>query len=272
VPELLGIVSEIPWIRRLGQSIKIEGNGESTKSDSLLLKSQPEAKSTTGFANLHMELENNICLGMMNYPDHIGDFTTVPVGNQSNLFLIPLREHADEYFNAYMTLVHPSFSFVHQKLFTSQYISMFQRHVMPPQKWLAVLNMVFAIGCKYCRLLNTSGNPAYHDDRIFLSRAQQLGLGENSLFSRPELQQAQLESMVAFYLLCSGQINEYACFVLTQLIRILSTKFKILEHRNSPIWRSTPQFHSASTPLLHTDLLIMRKKTPVVDYGGLSIH
>ena len=73
----------------------------------------------------------------------------------------------------------------------------------PPIKWLGILNLVFAIGCRFCRLNGSIED----DDLVYLTRARKLSLNDTVLFDHPDLQQIQVEGLVAFYLLTMGQIN-----------------------------------------------------------------
>jgi hypothetical protein len=44
---------------------------------------------------------------------------------------------------------------------------------------------------------------------VYMTRARLLSLNSEVLFSHPDLQQVQVESLIAFYLLASDQINRY---------------------------------------------------------------
>jgi hypothetical protein len=66
-----------------------------------------------------------------------------------------------------------------------------------PRKWRAILNLVFAIGARHARLIDSSGWQAgsieYHDDILYISRAVQLlGIQEALLTSKPDLSLVQV--------------------------------------------------------------------------------
>ncbi|KAJ6019747.1 hypothetical protein N7499_003169 [Penicillium canescens] len=80
-----------------------------------------------------------------------------------------------------------------------------------PRKWLAILNMVFAIGCRHCPLMENIHSMS-EEDLVFLSRARLLGFHFSVLFEHSDFQQTQLECLMAIYLLCVGQINRASKF------------------------------------------------------------
>ncbi|KAJ5202893.1 hypothetical protein N7449_004972 [Penicillium cf. viridicatum] len=95
----------------------------------------------------------------------------------------------------------------HQRLFEPKVTDNFS---LPPkaladQKWLAVLNMVLAIGSRIQRL--SQQNSQSNDAEVFFARAKFLNISENVLYDRADLQQVQAEVLMAFYLLTLSQIN-----------------------------------------------------------------
>lgn len=153
-------------------------------------------------------LDRDIPIAMMNY--HLDDLDIPLVNDSSDPMTVPPRDIADKYFDAYMTFVHPTFNVLRKATFTAQYRQFFNRPTQPPRKWLGILNMVFAIGCRYCKLIDPEGGSAWEDGLIYLTRARQLALHENVFFEHADLQQIQLEFLMAVYLLCLGQVNRYA--------------------------------------------------------------
>ncbi|KAJ5273837.1 hypothetical protein N7478_008962 [Penicillium angulare] len=188
--------SEISWIQ------KLEDNSRKTA-----------AQSSHGSMDFTPEMGNvgkDIPIASMNY--HLDDLDIPFVDNKTDPFAIPDRELADEYFNSYMELVHPFFSAVRKSTFTSQYLLIFERPSKPSRKWLAILNMIFAIGCRHCRMINVEKSNVYDNEMIFLTRARQLSIHSNTLFEHSTLQQIQLEFLVSLYLLCAGQLNRASKF------------------------------------------------------------
>lgn len=122
---------------------------------------------------------------------------------------VPPMELADRFFVAYMESCHPSYNAVRRRTFTTQYRRFIREPgiVRPPKKWLAILNMVFAVGCHYCRL--TGEDTGDEDGLVFMTRARKLSLPGDVLFEHSDLQQVQIEFLFAFYLLARGQVNRY---------------------------------------------------------------
>ncbi|KAJ5935771.1 hypothetical protein N7466_005318 [Penicillium verhagenii] len=206
-----GKSSEVSWMQKLEDSV---GSTSREMSDSPLM-GHVEGQNGDS-ASQNDKIAKDIPIAMMNY--HMDDLDIPMVDNQSDPFVMPPRDLADEYFNAYMLFVNPFFNAIRQSTFTQQYLQFFSRppgpprNSDPPRKWLAVLNMIFAIGCRHCRLINHTNSGIYDDHIVFLTRARQLSLHENVLFEHTALQQIQLELLVAVYLLCTGQINRASKF------------------------------------------------------------
>jgi len=201
-----GKSSEVSWIQKLEDSVGRSTSAEVSDSPHL-----DHSEGSGDSAPPNDKIARDIPIAMMNY--HLDELEIPDVDPQSNEFGMPPRERADEYFHAYMTFVNPFFSAIRQSTFTQQYLQYFNRlsdptrRVDPPRKWLAVLNMIFAIGCRHCRLMDHTNIGVYDDDVVFLTRARQLSLQDNILFEPTGLQQIQLEFLVAVYLLCTGRVN-----------------------------------------------------------------
>ncbi|KAJ5580233.1 uncharacterized protein N7459_006218 [Penicillium hispanicum] len=202
-----GKTSEVSWMRRLGDGVESRSSHEQTETASPLIAEQPTVPAGMGSAHPNEKLVEDIPIAMMNY--HLDDME-IPLVEGTDPLAVPPREIADEYFNAYMTFVHPFFSAVRRPAFTGQYRQFYDHSAQPPRKWLAILNMIFAIGCRHRRLIDFANKPSFEEDLVFLTRARQLSLHERVLFEHTDLQQIQLELLVAVYLLFLGQINRYA--------------------------------------------------------------
>ncbi|KAJ5908749.1 hypothetical protein N7495_001431 [Penicillium taxi] len=132
-------------------------------------------------------------IAMMDY--HIDNLDILLVEN-TDPFEIPPRNIANEYFNAYMEFVHPTYQAIRYSAFTAQYENFyFGTPRQPHRKWLPILNLIFAIGCHYCRLANPTIHKVHNNDR--------------------------LEFSVAIYLLCLGQVeraSKFSCMALHSAI------------------------------------------------------
>ncbi|KAL5358895.1 C6 transcription factor [Aspergillus floccosus] len=160
------------------------------------------------------------------------DDLNIPLLETVDPYALPKKEVADQYFNAYMESVHPSFMVLRRETFTAQYRQAWTRR--PPRRWLAILNMVFAIGCRYCLFTSKgAGGDGDADDLIYLNRARKLSLSGNVLFEHADLQQVQVEFLAALYLFVTGQVNR--AFKLSSLAfrsaLALGINLRFVDHR-----------------------------------------
>lgn len=120
-------------------------------------------------------------------------------------YAIPERALAERLLSLYVASVQPSLPVIREELFTSQFNSFYSGESSHPgRKWLAVLNLVFAIATKLCHL---SGQDTQNMSREFFARAQTLNISETVVEDHEDLQQVQLEVLAAFFLLISSHVN-----------------------------------------------------------------
>lgn len=143
-------------------------------------------------------------IASMNY--HL-DYQSLSDLQITNAFILPPKSLADQLFQVYLKKVDISFPFVRRDLFIAQYSQCYSAsHKKPGRRWLAIFNMIFAIGCATCRLSGQS-LPDEADENVFLARARSLGLSESVLYDHDDLQRVQAEALMAFYFLVVSQIN-----------------------------------------------------------------
>ncbi|KAJ5123579.1 hypothetical protein N7448_009676 [Penicillium atrosanguineum] len=119
----------------------------------------------------------------------------------------PPQELANALVNTYFEAVHPAFPVIGKTIFQSQYQSFYSStNVRPGKRWLAVLNLIFAIASKYSLLVESQPLVNTGEDLVFFARAWRLSIG-NVALDHPNLQQVQVEGLAAFYLLSTGQVN-----------------------------------------------------------------
>ncbi|KAI2790326.1 hypothetical protein POX_d05836 [Penicillium oxalicum] len=100
----------------------------------------------------------------------------------------PPSHIADHFVDLYFRHSASDISNHRQGVFLTQYQSFYSdANVRPGKRWIAVLNLVFAIAAAYAPLV---------DDGFKVD-------GDNHL----SLQQVQVEGLIAFYLFCTGQVN-----------------------------------------------------------------
>jgi hypothetical protein len=137
------------------------------------------------------------------------DDLEVDIMDTVDLSYRPPAAVADRLVDSYFQVVHPYFPIVGKVTFLGQYKSYYSASsVRPGKRWLAVLNMIFAIATKYAHDL-TQGNEHADEHIAYFSRAWKLSMGNVALLDHPNLQQVQVEGLSAFYLLTVGQANRY---------------------------------------------------------------
>jgi hypothetical protein len=120
----------------------------------------------------------------------------------------PPLELADMLVDSYFQVVHPAFPVIGKEVFLSQYRLVYSNtNVRPGKRWLAVLNLIFAIASKYSLLAESQPLVKTEEDLVFFARAWRLSTGNVALLDHPNLQQVQIEGLTSFYLLSAGQVN-----------------------------------------------------------------
>ncbi|KAJ9223174.1 transcriptional regulator family: Fungal Specific TF [Paecilomyces variotii] len=177
----IGKNSEISWMQRL----HLEAEQRSKK--------EPGTAETEEFS-----------LPSMNY--HLDDMD-ITVEGPVDLYWMPSRPLANQLFQDYLRTVHPYFPIINRPHFTAQFRTFYEQNPRPGDKWLAILNLIFAIAAKHAHLIQASWRGDSRDHLVYFTRARILSLNGDVLFSHPDLQQVQVEGLIAFYLLSSDQIN-----------------------------------------------------------------
>ncbi|KAF7592509.1 hypothetical protein BBP40_012799 [Aspergillus hancockii] len=148
--------------------------------------------------------ENEFALHTANY--HLDDLD-ISVPGPVQVYWMPPRPLADKLFEDYLETVHSFYPIISRTLFRAQYRTFFDSAARPGDKWLAILNLIFAISAKHAHLTKAPWRGDDNDHLVYLTRARILSMNGDALFSHPDLQQVQVEGLVAFYLLASDQIN-----------------------------------------------------------------
>jgi Fungal specific transcription factor domain len=207
----MGKNSEVTWLQKLRQ--------ENTFGSPVGPASEAEFRNKTGGASPLFEKRSPGSESTKTLPDafegfsahdlsyHLDDFS-ISIPEAIDRFEIPPRETADHLFNAYLESVHPSFPIIGKMTFSSQYRKFMEgTSASPGERWLAILNMIFAIGARYAHLVQAEWRGDERDHLLYFSRARLLSLNGNTIFNHPDLQQVQVSALIAFYLLATSQIN-----------------------------------------------------------------
>ena len=107
-----------------------------------------------------------------------------------------------------MTRVHPGFPIIGSVNLTAQFSKFVTGQVQRPlEKWLAIINVIFAIGARYSRLIQAEWKGDERDHLIYFTRARLLSINTETLFEHPDLQSVQTLGLMSFYFLSTGQMN-----------------------------------------------------------------
>ncbi|KAF9889127.1 hypothetical protein FE257_007616 [Aspergillus nanangensis] len=180
----MGKNSEVTWLQRL--------------------RKEAEQRSRKLPGTYEAAPEGEFALHSMNY--HLDDMD-ISVPGPVHALQMPPRQVADKLFENYLESIHPCFPIISRTLFSAQYKTFFDSAARPGYKWLAILNVIFAIAAKHAHLMQAPWRGDDNDHLVYLTRARILSMNGDILFSHPDLQQVQVEGLIAFYLLSSDQIN-----------------------------------------------------------------
>ncbi|CAI6342378.1 unnamed protein product [Periconia digitata] len=209
----VGKSSEMQWIRRLRQdaehhrAIPLRGSGPygppgtDTESSSRRLEALRQRQRSN--SNTRVPLSSSTF-----YVDDQGlevDYTVHP-------FELPPMHVAQGLIKGYMDTVQDSFPILSRSSFMETVHELYASvehgafHSVP-DKWLAVLNLVFAIGAQYSYLVEESWHIRGFNHLTYVSRAHILGLSTPDLVSHPDLMQVQITALLALYFLTTGRAN-----------------------------------------------------------------
>lgn len=181
-------------------------NSEVTWMQRLRREAEQRSRQQPGTYEAHRDSpqDSDFALNSINY--HLDDLK-VSVPWPVQMHWIPPRYLADKLFEEYLNTVHPFFPIISRPLFSAQYKNFFDTPARPGGKWLAILNMIFAIASKHAHLVQAPWQGNEQDHLEYLSRARMLSMNGDTLFGHPDLQQVQVEGLISFYLLSSDQMN-----------------------------------------------------------------
>jgi hypothetical protein len=202
----VGQNSEVQWLR------SIQSQAQSDKTEPYGLPYGPPGTSAHATNERSKALhrrrnEGNTTIRHVTDATFYLDSDNIELDIVVNPYELPNPEVAEQLLNCYMSTVHSSFPIVPQ-IFDDQvrrFIGSLKRNkaFQVPDKWRALLNLIFAIGAKYSHLIGTEWQGDERDHLVYMTRASQL-LGMNNavmLISGPDLLLVQAVSHCDY--LCS---------------------------------------------------------------------
>ncbi|KAJ5642647.1 hypothetical protein N7490_006647 [Penicillium lividum] len=140
--------------------------------------------------------------------NYFQDDSNLSVLDDVDLLARPPQHVASQLVDGYFHTVHPTFPIIGITTFIGQYNSFYtDPNVRPGKRWLAILNLIFAITARHSLLMGLPPHPEMESYLVYFTRAWRLGIDNVALISHPNLQQVQVEGLAAFYLLSVGEVN-----------------------------------------------------------------
>ncbi|KAE8156873.1 fungal-specific transcription factor domain-containing protein [Aspergillus tamarii] len=136
------------------------------------------------------------------------DDQEITIDDDIGVHIRPSPDIAERLTHLYFHTVHPSFPIISRVSFTQQLESYYTKpYLRPTKKWLAILNLVFAAAAKFAHLVPQHLVQAMEAPMVYFSRAQRLNFTGSQLIDHPDLQQVQVEGLIAFLCMAFGHIN-----------------------------------------------------------------
>ncbi|CAG8069491.1 unnamed protein product [Penicillium salamii] len=137
------------------------------------------------------------------------DDSSISLGNGLDVLAYPTQAVADQLVDRYFKVAHATFPLVGKEIFLSQCRSFYSKSgtMQPGIKWMALLNIVFAIAAKHSEVTGDKERLDHNNDIVYFSRAWKLSMSDTALLEHPNLQQTQIEGLFSLYFLSTGQVN-----------------------------------------------------------------
>ena len=193
----MGKNSEIAWVQRVKQESRYHSPQQR----------EVENNHRNGTGPTLPDLDDGFSVSDSSY--HLDDFS-ISLPETVDAYELPAREMADQLFNVYLSRIHPTFPIIGRSTFTAQFRRvMTTAPVNTGDKWLAVLNLLFAVTARYSHLVQVDWQGDERDHLIYFTRARMLSMNGESIFNHPDLQHIQVAALMSLYLLAVSQINRY---------------------------------------------------------------
>ncbi|KAI9366996.1 fungal-specific transcription factor domain-containing protein [Aspergillus egyptiacus] len=188
----IGKESEIAWMHRLQMEAEKMDRDEQQQQQQQKQKQQSEP------------LPQEESVTSMSY--HLDKFH-IAEPSPGDLRALPPKPWAIHLLTIFFQTVASSFPLLNRPLFITQFNHAYSHTgPEPTRKWLAVLNVIFAISSKYYQL-----SEPFHgrdvDDRRFIARAVALSSVQDLAIEHADLQQVQIDILLAIYYLACGEVN-----------------------------------------------------------------
>jgi hypothetical protein len=195
--DFLGQISEVQWLQSLRRRVQAVETVFVSPDDSATQLSQPPSPTFDALP----AFISAIPLQPISLTSYYLDDEGIKLINCGNPFELPLEHTATLLFQYYAQTVQSSFPILpvtieHQ---LHQYYALVRngQAIYCPEKWFALVNLVFAIGAKFSHLIQADWRADESDHVVYLSRAfQLLSMNDTIVFlSAPDLLTTQASSV-----------------------------------------------------------------------------
>lgn len=190
-PAYVGQSSEVAWMRRLDQELKLNPRIKAPGYESALLPS--DAAPFSGHP----------------WP---ADMDSSVVGSQLDPFDLPPKSTADALVKAFFRTVHPTFPILDEARFLQQYEQIPTSMSADPMKnglFMSILQTVFAIGAVYAHVTGCDWVGDDRDHLLYFARARVLGSYSGLLSDSVSIDQVQVLGLASVYLMATDQSNRF---------------------------------------------------------------
>ncbi|OJK04526.1 hypothetical protein ASPACDRAFT_1877814 [Aspergillus aculeatus ATCC 16872] len=148
----------------------------------------------------------------ISFPNYHLDAMEIPIYDNVDPYSCPAKDVATKLYKTYLDWVHPSFPIIGTAPFGAQFLafvtnsSLRPGSLRPGNRWLAILNLIFALATKYAHLSEAEWQMDKDAHFVYFLKAKALGL-DHQLLTFPDLQQLQIEGLTALYMLTLGHVN-----------------------------------------------------------------
>ena len=198
----LGKNSDVTWIGSLRRQTDVSSENEDKDA-------KPQFDFGSGLDQLY-NYESKGAKGdhfLSDYTYHCDDAPFLAHENVQS-YQLPPKATADLLLASYLECVHPAFPILGKTTFLKQYQAFYEnQHLNTGPRWLAVLNLVFALSARYSRLVRTKWRSLTDEPNIYFSRAWLLALDANVFWAHAELQRIQVTGLMSFYFMATHQLN-----------------------------------------------------------------
>jgi hypothetical protein len=188
----IGKISHISWIQTAHECIRLQTDADET--------------STLGISRT------------TNYASKIADFNYIV--DEIDLLAVD-EDHLDQYqqpttqrmmilSEAFSHAMHGPFQFLVREQFLRKLSALPHVVAIGPwasRRWLALANLVWAIGAKWLGGASLNKLDSSKDHLVFYARARALGLDHRVMVDRPDMESVQGLGLLAFYLYINGSVT-----------------------------------------------------------------